>query len=68
MSWEIFASPGKGRTAVDTDKVAAIIDRGADSTDTNTVIMTVTGTEIPLGTKFKTVLKKFTATEDEDEE
>ena len=67
MSFEIFASPGKGRTALETEKVAALIDHGHIDGEVNTVAVLVTGSEVVLGTKFKTVLKKFAAADDEEE-
>jgi len=65
MSFEIFASPGKGRTAVDTDKVVALVDTAEEKGEANTLMKMENGTEIMLGTKFKTVLKKFA--EDDEE-
>ncbi len=66
MAFEIFASPGKGRTAVDISKVVALVDTAEDKGDANTLLKMENNTEIALGTKFKTVLKKFA--DDTDEE
>jgi len=59
MAFEIFASPGKGRTAVDISKVIALVDTAEEKGEANTQLKMENGTEILLGTKFKTVLKKF---------
>ena len=67
MSFEIFASPVKGRTAVDLSKVVAVVDVSNEKGEANTLLKLENKDELLLGTKFKTVMKKFGADDVEEE-
>ena len=68
MNMVPFASPGKGRTALDLDSVVALVDNGAADNDVKTLVHCKGGVKVELGTKFRTVLKKFNAGDETEEE
>ena len=69
MEFAVCQSDGKGRTALNMEHVAAVIDKSYDEKSSEkTLVLLSSGTEVKLATKFKTVMKKFVEEEAEEEE